>query len=130
MSMVSFVGKRVFLSGPITGREDFNRAEFAKAERIVRNLGAGMVYNPAELPSADDAHRHSHWMIRTLHELTEYFGFPRIEMNNKPMYDVLVLLDGWRESDGARVERVVAAACGIDVLEMVNIGEGGFEDGK
>ena len=41
-------GRAVYLSGPMTGREDWNRAAFAEAERACRDVGACHVFNPAK----------------------------------------------------------------------------------
>ena len=38
-------------------------------------------------------------------------------------YDVLVSLPCWQDSAGARLEREVAVACGIDVCELAEVVE-------
>lgn len=114
-------GLRVFLSGPMTGREGWNKPAFDAAEEWCREHGAKEVYNPATLvpKEGERVHPHERYMTRTLHELTK-FGptLEDVEDWFHPLYDVLVLLDGWWASDGASRERTVAMSCGIDVIEL------------
>ena len=114
-----FGGKLVFLSGPMTGKPGWNREAFADAEAWCRDHGAIEVYNPARLsPEAGErVHPHERYMTRTLHELTKFA--PRLDDVDdwfRPLYDAVVMLPGWMDSDGACVERNVALACGIDVV--------------
>lgn len=103
-------GKRIYISGPMTGIKDWNRQTFMEAAVYLRNNGAARVFNPAFNPIAE-ADTHSNYMTIDLHELTE-------NMDGKPYYDVLAQLPGWEKSMGARVELVVAKACGIEVMTI------------
>lgn len=119
-------GKRVFLSGPMSGLEHFNVDEFAKAHDVLRKAGASTVYDPAieylRSESVKDSERtHAYWMLRCIGELTSMTPMTptnifSIETQGK--YDVLVSLPGWKRSRGARLERKVAKACGIDVCDL------------
>lgn len=112
----NFKDKRVFISGPMTGLPDWNRAEFERAERELYDLGAESVFNPAHLaPQGDEpAMAHSLYMAKTLSVLTRlsWSAYP-----NMPWFDCIVLLDGWWNSEGAKVEHAVAEAIGLDVVE-------------
>ncbi|MBR3157891.1 MAG: DUF4406 domain-containing protein [Atopobiaceae bacterium] len=112
----NYKGKRVFISGPMTGKPDWNRAEFERAAIELWELGAGAVFNPASIAprEGEPAMAHELYMARTLNRLTvlDFTGFP-----NVPYYDVIVMLDGWWDSEGAKVERMVAEAIGLDVVE-------------
>lgn len=100
-------GKWVFLSGPMTGKPDFNRKAFDDAARQLADMGAGYVFNPADVSRRDrKAKPHEEYMKRTLHELTG------------GGYDLLVLLDGWQASTGSTLEVSVAQACGIPTAWM------------
>lgn len=61
---VSVRGKRVFLSGPMTGIEDWNRKAFEHADGVCCILGARHVYSPGHLaPRTDhDPVGHEGWM--------------------------------------------------------------------
>lgn len=107
-------GKSVFLSGPMSGLEHFNVDEFAKAHDVLRKAGASTVYDPAiEYLRSEVGSTTSHavWMRRCISELT---GTVR-------RYDVLVSLPGWKRSRGARLERKVAKACGIEVCDLRDV---------
>lgn len=83
----------VYLSGPMTGREDYNYPAFHEAARKLRKQGF-IVSNPAE-------------------NLGGYQGLPkhtymRRDLNHVMEADAVAVLEGWQESDGAVMEVVVA----------------------
>jgi hypothetical protein len=125
-------GLRVFLSGPMSAHGadgDWNRDAFTEAAMWCANHGAVEVFDPADgAPKGPDCHSHEHWMRSTLHELTRWENGMRYE-DNRPHYDVLMLLDGWWRSDGANAERMVANACGIEVMELREAMKWAEEDG-
>ena len=112
-----FTGKRVYLSGPMSGKPDWNKPAFDAAERALRDMGAVDVYNPAAFVPADGEafHPHESYMLTKLHELTKHYyaGYKRPAV---PYYDAIVMLPRWYGSKGASVEYGVAVACGIDVV--------------
>lgn len=121
-------GKRVYLSGPMTGKPHYNVDQFAIAEAIcVKEHGAMVVYNPAaawvneNLPSGKHL-THEDYMRTSIHELTRW-GATR----GASFYQYLVLLDGWAESEGAKLEYQVARACGIQVIDLCDIEDMGKE---
>lgn len=107
--MTNFDGKRVYLSGPMTGIKDWNRPAFMEAATFLRNQGA-TVFNPA-FSSMCESRTHDAWMVRDIHELTEH-------MDGKPYYDYIAQLPGWEKSGGAKLEYIVAQACGIRAVEV------------
>lgn len=108
--------KNVFLSGPMTGREAYNVGEFAKAHARLKELGAHCIYDPAleYLQEGNAGHSHEWYMRRCIQELTKDKVNPLYESG----YTILVSLPDWQESQGARVEREVAIACGIAVCDL------------
>lgn len=115
-------GKTCFLSGPMTGIEHYNVCEFARANAILKELGARRVYNPAlmwlnERSDISGERTHEDYMLDCLHELT------RRDFTGKPTYQVMVQLQGWKESDGARCEHVTASCIGILCVEMTELEE-------
>lgn len=103
-------GKKVFLSGPMSGLPHYNVAAFADAHATVIEHGAIHVYNPAieYLKRGRNDMGHEYWMRKCLQAL----------IGDVPGYNVLVSLPGWEDSEGARTEREVAQACGIEVCEL------------
>ena len=94
-------GKSVFLSGPITGIDDY-KDKFEDAMEIIRALGANAVFNPAaEIP--DD---------------TEHEEAMNICTDKVTTSDCVVVLDGWENSKGALIEYVFSRACGIPYYEL------------
>lgn len=90
---------RIYVIGPVTGREDRNRAAFERARRTLEAEGHE-VSTPLDFVPEDATHSMAMrmslcWMLHT----------GRVEG--------VALLAGWEGSLGATVERVVANACGI-----------------
>lgn len=125
--MIDVTDKMIFLSGPITGRDYHNVAEFAVAHDKLKNAGAKYVYNPSikHLSMGNDKRRameHADYLTDTINELTKREKRSQgWELIIPRKYDMLVLLDGWEESDGAITERAVAMACGIEVCTLVEV---------
>lgn len=121
-------GKAVFISGPMTGIVHYNAPAFAEAHALCREAGAEQVFDPAyrwlmERPYGEGAPEKTHedYMRECINELTrERFG-------RGPAYDVLLQLGGWRDSDGACCEYMVATRIGVTPLELSELVAG---DGK
>ena len=109
-----FDGKHVYLSGPMTGLEDYNRPAFNAAEERVRAEGAADVFNPAHFGLGRP---HESYMLDTLHELTQSVWDDGL-MRYVPYWDVIAMLPRWAFSKGAKVERAVAEAIGVEVVEL------------
>ena len=104
--------KKVYLSGPMSGKPDWNRAAFAKAERACRIAGATFVFNPATAaPQGLDTRGRAWWMLKDIHELTR-------PGQDGSFYDLVLQLPGWEISRGAKFEQACAVVCGIDVMEI------------
>lgn len=99
--------RRLYISGPVTGCDNRNLDAFQSAQRMLVDAGHMAVIPHQIVPPSktrDTA------MLLCLHDLTAYsasYGFLA------PYYDGVALLEGWEQSDGARLERAVAEACGI-----------------
>lgn len=92
----------IYVSGPMTGIEDYNRPMFNKVSAELEALGH-QVINPAvpDLEIPDDAPHHM-WMRRALGLLLNA--------------EAIFLMPGWHRSRGACMELSVAQICGMEVL--------------
>lgn len=84
---------RAYISGPMTDTEDYEAA-FRKAARYLRKKGLDVV-NPAELDDLEHGElSYEEYLARDIVEILSC--------------DALVLLDGWEQSRGAKLEYALA----------------------
>ena len=84
-----------YIAGPMTGTDDMGRERFAAAERKLRRFSGVVVLNPAALPLGMPEERYMPICLAMVQQA-----------------DVVIMLDGWENSFGARLERQYALACG------------------
>lgn len=94
---------RVYISGPMTGLPGMNFEAFHTAAARLRELGFEVV-NPVELHPAGVEKTWNEYLRGDLRALCEC--------------DLMVLLEGWEDSRGARLEWIVARGLGMDVVEL------------
>ena len=82
----------IYLSGPISGLPDLNRPAFAQAAAHLRALG-WLVINPHELEHAAP----SGWA-----------DYMRVDLAAMMTADAILMLPGWEDSRGARLELTLA----------------------
>nr|DAF37481.1 MAG TPA: N-deoxyribosyltransferase [Caudoviricetes sp.] len=96
-------GKKVYLSGPITGKKNY-KGLFLFAEELAKMCDVSRIYNPAsDIPNSFS---YEEAMKRCVTALAEY--------------DTIMLLPGWRSSKGAKIEYDIACACGMDVVGLTD----------
>ena len=103
--MSGHIAPVVYLSGPMSGQTDNNYPAFNHAARVLRERGF-VVTNPAENFGGllcENAGR-AHYM--------------RQDIGHVLAADLIVVLDGWLESRGARTEVQVAFELGTDIYEF------------
>lgn len=93
---------KVFISGPMSGYEDYNRPAFFKAEKLLTILGYS-VFNPAWL-AVDDT-----WTSEQLLD---------IDFTALRYCDYIYQLPGWKSSIGANKEWKYATQMGIKGLVL------------
>ncbi|MDD4817093.1 MAG: DUF4406 domain-containing protein [Victivallaceae bacterium] len=91
----------VYLAGPITNRQDGNRAAFERAEAHLRNAYKCEVINPARRTPG-----------------LSYCEYMAISMLDLDKATCLVLLPDWMTSLGACCERAIARRVGIAVQSL------------
>jgi hypothetical protein len=94
-------GHRAYVSGPMTGYENFNRCTFFLAETILLASGAASVFNPARHPDGLTWEEYMALDIAGMHDCTAFVRLP-----------------GWEASRGARIENDLAAERGLLVLDL------------
>ena len=77
---------KIYIAGPMTGKAEYNRPAFALAEKNLRAAGYRVI-NPAVMPTDLDREDYMPICLAMLERC-----------------DAIYLLDGWQESEGARVE--------------------------
>jgi len=90
--------KIIYISGPMTGRENYNRAEFNKKSNILTDEGFN-VLNPATLPDG-------------LTQLQYMSICQPMVMASQCIY----MLIGWQESEGAVAELALARKIKLEVI--------------
>lgn len=92
--------KKVFISGPMSGIEDWNKPAFMEAEEKLKAAGFS-VFNPAWL-MVDEA-----W---SNHDLMA------IDLAALGRCNYIYQLEGWENSKGARAEYVTAVWSGLEII--------------
>ena len=118
--MVDVSGKNIFVSGPMTGYENYNTRAFVATQVRLKLLGAEVVYNPilpwvCEPLRISQTRTHESYMLECVQELS------RMREDGSPFFDLVVQLPGWQESEGAKVEDVVAESCGIERVSVFDL---------
>lgn len=102
---------RLYISGPVTGIDNDNFEAFREAQS--RLFDACYITRvPHDLVIPEDSHETA--MLLCINELTERTQ-KRGTRHPVPAFDGVALLPGWEQSEGARLEKAVAEACGIPV---------------
>lgn len=93
----------IYIAGPMTGIPDFNYPAFDAVAAELRSQGAEVVC-PTELHDGDTGRGYEFYLRLGLKALLDC--------------DEVVLLPGWGDSAGARLEAQIAVALGMDVNEV------------
>lgn len=113
--MIHTFNRVIYLSGPMTGIEDYNYPLFDHVSGRLRGCGH-RVYNPTEHPLAEEFKKTAS-RIYTRAIFASYCTFICLEA------DTIVLLPGWSMSVGSQVEHELALICGLDEFEWEKISD-------
>ena len=91
---------KIYISGPMTGLPDYNRAVFNAAAEILRGHGHE-VLSPAELPAPP---------------CKSWEGYMRMAVAQLVSCEMVVMLPGWGSSKGAHIEHCLAHDLGLQVI--------------
>lgn len=90
----------VYISGPMTGVEDFNRPLFTKVKKMVAQTGA-TVLSPADIKQGPPWEQQMKQCVRHIADSTK-----------------MVMLPGWENSRGALIEHMIACQVMIPRLYL------------
>ena len=96
--------KKIYISGKITGNPNY-KADFEAAELALKIAGFQPV-NPAEEHLPDGA---------------TWADYMRQDIKLLCDCDAIYMLNGWRESEGAKIEHKLARDLGIEIYEIKKI---------
>lgn len=92
--------KRVYISGPMTGIPEYNAPAFQMAANQLQASGLTPIL---PVPFVDGK---------------SYEEYLRDDLKLLLDCDGIYMLPSWQESKGAKIEHMVALACGIDEVEI------------
>ena len=96
---------KVYISGPVTGTTDYTE-RFARAAAFLQNHGFDVI-NPVAI-------------MAPLPESTTWRECMAVSLALLTQADAIYSLRGWRGSEGAVVERKVAEALGLEILDLID----------
>ena len=92
--------KKIYVSGPMTGIKDFNIPAFVNAANTLKEAG----FEPVIPVRYVEGKLYEDYLKDDLRELLDCDG--------------IFMLPGWQDSKGAKIEHMVALACGIDEVTL------------
>jgi hypothetical protein len=96
--------QKMYLSGPMDGLEEFNHPLFNRVAAEFRQVGFA-VCTPSEFFDGDKSRERKEYMREAVKYLLEA--------------DTIVLLPGWEDSKGARLEAAIATELDLSIMEYV-----------
>ena len=99
--------KRIYIAGPMMGREDLNRVEFLKAsiEIVGKHEELCDIVNPLRV--AD---------MECWDEKTPLCQIASVLLGDLAGCDAIYMLRGWQDSKGATAEHAVAKWIGLEII--------------
>ena len=91
----------IFISGPMTGLDDWNQASFDEAESDLSREWIH-IHNPASLFGGDKTRNRAEYMRKNIEALLQA--------------EAMYMLQGWHYSQGARLEFLIAVELGLEIV--------------
>ena len=89
----------IYIAGPMTGHENFNRPAFFEAEAYLRGQGYQEIYNPA-----------------IARQTLSYKMLIDLGLKALKGCNTIYMLTGWYQSRGARLEHLYALTVGLEII--------------
>jgi hypothetical protein len=106
---------QVYISGPITGLPDLNRAAFDHEERLLREVGYE-TFNPHSItPPSDEVLQEWAHTQKDHGKENLWRHYMRICVGQIPLCDSMRMLPDWQNSKGAVWEHRIAMMLGLEV---------------
>jgi hypothetical protein len=99
---------RVFVSGPMSGHDNYNFDAFARAENQLRDHGDDVISGRMLFASE---------IARGITRPHKDYLRMSIKLMLSFETDTICLLEGWQESDGSRAEVAVGLSLGMDFID-------------
>ena len=99
----------VYISGPITGVKDWKQ-RFDKAYKDLKELGFMCVHNPREIAEGVEI------AFTVSRREPEYKDYMKADLKMLLNCDVIYMLKGWEKSRGAVLERQIAQALKMEIM--------------
>jgi hypothetical protein len=106
---------KIYISGPMTGHPDYNFRSFFDAEELILKLG-----HTALNPAWQDGYTFEEAKKSAKIKGHSWGQYMREDLKMLMMAEGIVLLDGWRESKGAKLEAIVAGALDMQFYKIKN----------
>lgn len=103
-----------YIAGPVSGKPNGNRHAFTVAASKLKRLGWTPV-NPRTNPNSDECAQEALRLGDNFASGQLYRAAMRECFTQVLLSDAVFLLEGWRQSNGACREVVIAQACGTSV---------------
>lgn len=102
-----------YISGPIASRIKLGtdwREPFIAAERSLRSLGYRQIHSPVDIAKGVEA------ACEALGRKAEYADYMKADLEILLKCHTIVMLKGWENSKGARLEYEIAEATGMEIV--------------
>jgi len=102
----------VYISGPITGVENWQDNFLAAEKELLELSGSFCVINPVTLAKNIEE------LFAKLEKTPDYTDYMRKDIKELSSCNIICMLPGWKRSKGARLEYRIAKILNMQILEF------------